>query len=480
MSRKIFGLDIQNDAVSAVLVRSSVKGNRVEAYQRVSISDQGDIEDPLIRSLEMITERIDFAGSVCVAAVPADQISFRNVRVPFKDQKKIRQILPFELEPKLPFSVDDIIIDFHPVNMSDHSDIIAATMDTSRLQSYLEALASLKIDPEIVTIGGYAAALCLAHMGNTPGNALFVDINKHNSSVFSVVSGQIYLMRSFPLVSSGSSRIESLCINIERTISAFDSFFDLSFEPEGVFITGYDPDDAGVEAEMERVLKIPARRADLARGTDGTPADQPGQSWEPGRMNNALALSLIEIEGIQSINFRRGPFAAKRRWAEHKKGMIRTGILSGLILVLIVVNMLINSYVMKTKVARLDTRITDIFKTTFPDLKRIVDPVQQMRMKINAKRKANLLPGELGENRRVIDMLRAVSQQIPKKTDVNLSRLVIGEENILISGDTDTFNTVDDIKIRLEAVDFFKTITITSTNKDKSGNRIRFKMKLVL
>jgi general secretion pathway protein L len=230
-------------------------------------------------------------------------------------------------------------------------------------------------------------------------------------------------------------------------------------------------------------LKIPARRVDLARGTGGIPVDQLDQSWEPGRMNNALALSLIEIKGIQSINFRRGPFAAKKRWAEYKKGMIRTGILSGLILVLIVVNMLINSYVLKTKVAVLDSRRNDIFKTTLPDVKGIVDPVQQkqlMRMKINAERKANLLPGELGENRLVIDILRAISKQIPKKTDVNLARLVIGEENILISGDTDTFNTVDDIKSRLEAMDFFKTITITSTNKDKSGNRIHFKMKLAL
>ena len=142
MSRKILGLDIQNDAVSAALVRSSIKGNRVEAYQRVPISGQDDIEDAFIQSLETITQRIDVAGSVCVAAVPTDQISFRNVRVPFKDQKKIRQILPFELEPTLPFPVDDIIIDFHPVNMSDHSDIIAATMDKSRLQFYLESLAS--------------------------------------------------------------------------------------------------------------------------------------------------------------------------------------------------------------------------------------------------------------------------------------------------------------------------------------------------
>ena len=480
MSRRILGLDIQHNAISAVLVKSSIKGSRVEAYQRVSISDQGDTEDPFIQSLEKIAETIDLSGSVCVAAVPADQISFRNVRVPFKDHKKIRQILPFELEPTLPFPVDDVIIDFHPVNMADHSDIIAVAINQPKLQSCLERLAALKIDPEIVTIGSYAAVLCLAHMGNAPENALFVDIDTHSGSVFSMVSRQICLIRSFPLKPSGASRIESLCVNIERTMSAFDSFFDLPFEPGGVFITGWDRDEAGIEKEMERALEIPVRRTDLARCTDGIPADRPGQPWDPGRMNHALALSLIEAEGIQSLNFRRGPFAAKKGWLEYKKGMIGTGLLTGLILVLIVVNILVNTHVLETKVARLDTRITDIFKATFPDVRRIVDPVQQMRMKINEKRKANLLPGELGENRRVIDMLRAISTQIPKKTDVNLSRLVIGEENILISGDTDTFNTVDDIKNRLEAAAFFKTITITSTNKDKSGNRILFKMKLAL
>ena len=74
----------------------------------------------------------------------------------------------------------------------------------------------------------------------------------------------------------------------------------------------------------------------------------------------------------------------------------------------------------------------------------------------------------------------AISKHLPKKMDINLTRLDMGGESVMISGDTDTFNTVDDIKSRLEQSSIFKKITITSTNKEKSGNRIRFKMKMIL
>ena len=40
------------------------------------------------------------------------------------------------------------------------------------------------------------------------------------------------------------------------------------------------------------------------------------------------------------------------------------------------------------------------------------------------------------------------------------------------------FNTVDDIKGRLESADIFKSVTISSADLEKSGKRVRFKLKL--
>jgi hypothetical protein len=58
-----------------------------------------------------------------------------------------------------------------------------------------------------------------------------------------------------------------------------------------------------------------------------------------------------------------------------------------------------------------------------------------------------------------------------------MTRLVIGPESLLIDGTTDTFNTVDDIKNRLEKANLFKSVSISSANIDRSDNRVRFKLK---
>jgi len=149
MTRKILGLDIRHDAVSAVLVQNSIKENVIESYESVPIPDQQDFESGMAASLETIVEKMNISGSICVASFPADQISYRNIQVPFKGLKKISKILPFELEPTIPFPVDDLIIDFYTLPLSDHNDhtdLIAAAVEKSKLQLYLGILDSFGID----------------------------------------------------------------------------------------------------------------------------------------------------------------------------------------------------------------------------------------------------------------------------------------------------------------------------------------------
>ena len=93
MSRKILGLDIRPDAVSAVLINSSIKGTVIEAHEHVPLSGRKEDRNGLSASLETIEQKMDISDSICVASFPADEISFRNIQVPFKGQKKIKKIL---------------------------------------------------------------------------------------------------------------------------------------------------------------------------------------------------------------------------------------------------------------------------------------------------------------------------------------------------------------------------------------------------
>ena len=79
-----------------------------------------------------------------------------------------------------------------------------------------------------------------------------------------------------------------------------------------------------------------------------------------------------------------------------------------------------------------------------------------------------------------IDILDNISKSIAESIAVDISRMVISPDNVIITGTTDTFEAVDDIKNKLEQIDAFKKVTINSSNKDRSGNEIRFQMKVVL
>ncbi len=484
MRRKILGLDIRHDAVSAVLLKSGIKGTEIEAHAHVPLSNQIYMETVLTASLETILEKIDISGSVCVASFPANEISYRNIQVPFKGQKKIKKILPYELEPTLPIPINDLIIDFYILDLHDianRHNIVAAVIEKSRFQAYLDILGSFNIDPEIVTVGGYPAALCAAGFVNINENWLFVDIDNNKSTLFVILSGNVCLIRSFPICSDARSfEIESLCTNIWHTLSALEELLGVDVTPEGAFITGCGLNHSGIDQDMEQCLGFPVKRSDFVSDTNIIKAHADAQVWNPHQMDNSFSLALMEIEGVNGLNFRKGPFAPKKFWEEHKRNLIKTGILAGLVLAIAFFNVLLDSYFMGKNLTRLNDQITDVFTSTFPDVKKIVDPLQQMQIKIREARKNALLPGISDKNIRAIDILNDISRLISKDIDVDFTRLVVGTESAVISGDTDTFNSVDSIKNSLEKSDLFQKIIISSANINKSDNRVRFKIKINL
>ena len=129
---------------------------------------------------------------------------------------------------------------------------------------------------------------------------------------------------------------------------------------------------------------------------------------------------------------------------------------------------------------QVEQEVHKVFTTTFPDVQRIVDPLQQMRVKMQEIKKDATFSVETNRSVLAIDVLNDISRHIPKQIDVVLSSIIIGADNVLISGDTGGFAAVDDVKNSLENAALFKNVSITSTNKDRNGNRVRFKIKAVI
>jgi type II secretory pathway component PulL len=265
---------------------------------------------------------------------------------------------------------------------------------------------------------------------------------------------------------------------IQNTTHAFGSQSNRDVGPEKIFFSGVGALYPETGANLSRFMGIPAEQADMKRDKRVHMDANIARVWNPALMDNALALALRDSKRGQGFNFRKDEFEVEKQYLGFKKEIRKAAVFLILILCFVAADLGVDHYFLKKRYRMLEENITEVFRQTFPDVTRIVDPIQQMKVNINElKKTATSRPG-IGSNNKVIDLLKDISERIPQSMDVRLTRMVIDPETVRISGNTDTFNTVDSIKSGLEPSIYFSSVTISSANLDRTGKRIQFEMKL--
>jgi len=148
MPGKILGLEISKESVTAVQVISGLKGYQVTACGRVNIEDDGGLDE----ALKILSQQVALKSDTYITSIPSEDISYRNLQMPFKESKKIRQTLPFEIETVVPLPVEDLVVDFNITDQSDQSEVLAVSVKKGAISGYLEKLKAYGIDPDILDI----------------------------------------------------------------------------------------------------------------------------------------------------------------------------------------------------------------------------------------------------------------------------------------------------------------------------------------
>lgn len=478
MSRKVLGLEIRAESVSAVLLDSGFKGSVLETQGCFPIPADKAGEEGVKEALQAAVDTLKPAGAACVLGIPATSVSFRNLAVPFHDLKKVRQILPFELEPTLPMPVEEMIFDFEAVKRDGLHDLLTFAVRKTEIQRYLELCESVHLRPVVIMPGGYAAARFISTATSDNDDFLFVDTGEGSHTVYAVSSGRVRMVRTLPVASGGNPVVGNLETTIERTFTALRESLGITVHPSSVFSTGPQSRLLTAGNGSSTLMGMPVTPPDAIRSFPKLKGSLDTPEWESGRLDTALALALMETEAVGGVNFSTQRSKVQHYWSEYRENIILTAVLIVLALTTALASQVLAVNAKERRLAELDRQIETVFKATFPEVTRVVDPLQQMRIKIKEAGAGGMDPDLPGARVRVIDILNALSRQIPSSVDVKASRMVVGADNVMLSGNTDTFNTVDDIKGRLEKDDIFTSVTISSADLEKSGKRVRFKLKL--
>lgn len=204
------GLDIGTTAFKAVRFRRSLTGqDEVEYFYRSLpfLSDTPVDHAARATMLRRFLESHRLHRSPIVTAVPARELSLRRVALPFRDQAKMAQVLPYEIESLIPMDLDDVAVEGVDVSPPDlqksagaQNDVLVAAAPKKMVGSHLEFLAAARVHPVAVNVDALALFSVAQYLrlegGSIPDNLAILDIGALNTTVCLIHRNRPWVLRT--------------------------------------------------------------------------------------------------------------------------------------------------------------------------------------------------------------------------------------------------------------------------------------------
>ena len=437
-------------------------------------ADEPDLEGALKRILEK-TGRPD----VVTSSIASEFVVKRLLELPFSDLRKLHQVVPFALEEHLPFPVDDAVVAFTRVGATDETTlIIAALARKNDLKHHLELLGRVGIDPRTVTLSELAIARLLARSQTASTNAhLLMDIETTSTSM--VLLDSDGTPRALRTVNAGFSPDEEGAVAEAHANSilsvARQTLLAHSSDTEGldVILAGSAAGIPLLREELADALSLAVRDAaefDYSFLLNGMRPDM-------SRYAACIAMLLSELPNkpAELLNFRQGEFTFKGRIRGDLTAFYTTGIIAAVAIGLGLIHFALGA---GTQLHRLHAVNRQIAGMTTPALgpNPPDDAVAALRTGIiKMSKRLALIGGNSGKDS-PLEALLAVSRDVPKRFPIEMQDVSVDENGLRLSGEADSFATVDQMKKTLQQDSYFGNIEVSHAKAGTNG-KVEFQVE---
>lgn len=481
MSRNILSIDIRSTTISAVLVNTGLKTNVIQNCLFVPLTADSKDADALTKGIDTVLKHFDTSGTNIITAIPSDQAYYRTLKVPFDDEKKIRQILPFEIESFLPVNVDDLIIDFQKGRQNEHTDLLITAIERQSLQYYLEIFNSLNKQPQLVVPGPIPTLLNILNIDEAmTDQAILLDVDATKGSVYAVRNGTIALVRNLSADLQSDADVEKLALQVRQTLTAYSDTTATEFTPRLAYLCGPAMREETCRQSLSNALPWPVEFIDLRKLSPKVEISSAVETYNPWLMDNALALALLEAEGRECPSFHRSSSPLRDFWTSYRSYIFGPALLLAIAIFMGLGGVVLENFMLQRQVNQINDQMKAVFASAFPDTQPLDDTLSHMKSKLKQMQAGSSGMVQGATKVKILDILHEISGKIPKKVDVRFTRMVVGADTVTISGKAAAFNIVDDVKSRLEQCKWFKQVEIASANMDKSGEAVSFKFTINL
>ena len=247
-----------------------------------------------------------------------------------------------------------------------------------------------------------------------------------------------------------------------------------------LFLTGCGLLHHGLKECLADGLSLSAEIVDVAKLGEVALPEKIGKTWQPALMNQALALAITRYRKGQGFNFALQELDRQNRRA----GLGRTlkwgmGV-SAVATLLLFADAYLGYRYDQLRLDNLKKEIRVIFKTAAPEITRIVDPVQQFKVKIAETKKISAGLGGMESGATVLNILKDISTLAPPATEFLMSGFNLDGNRLVIKGTVKNFDAADVLKKELARSKYLTGLQIGATSLQKQGEKVEFDLRMTI
>jgi len=475
MAQRILALEFVGDRVrAAVAERAWNSFTLAGVFDKVRADDEADFSGALSR-LVAEAGQID----IVISALPPDRVAKRLLELPFKDARRLHQVVPFALEEHLPFPVDNAAVAFTRVGREgEHTLVMAAMVRKTDLQQHLDMLQKAGLDPKTVTLAplALAAMFSRAQNGAKPTAHLVIEGDDASTSLVLVdLGGTPRAMRSITgglMMSDGSVVSQDAAAPILNSVRQTLLAHGEEMDQTEVIIAGAAAAYPKVRGMLSDSLAMSVR--------DGGTFDYTGlfEGTVPntGKYSSCVAMLLGELPNkpIDLINFRQGEFLFRGRVRGDLSPFYTSGMLAAALLGVLVLHFALGVSANLHRLHKVNAEISAVAGPVLGE----TDPAdarQQLQSGIaKMNKRLNLIGGNLTHS--PLDTLIAVSRALPPRFPVQMADVQIDPQGLRVTGQADSFATVDLAKRALDRSGYFGSIEVAHAKAGSDPSKVDFRM----
>ena len=428
MARPLLIIEFSGSSVRAALFPSGAS----KAPSYISLPSGRSVREDAGAALDAVKKQTGADPAACSVFVglPPSSVSMRAVSVPVDRREKINEILPFELAGSLSAETGEFVMDNIPLG---NGKAIAVAVDKKTLAGYLEAFASLGVDPVWAGVTGFSIPRLLYELYPAKGTQAFV-----SDDFISVSTG------GKPLFFNSYSGLTGLRLNL--------SYLDAeSIKIDEAYHTAED-------TAIEKLLPgVPATGITLA---GGLPPEAAGMA--------ALALDVRQGVTANTVNLRKGEFEYTREKAAAGRKLRLSAVLALVIAAILLGDAYLRYAALDNTLDAYRASLRQEYTKIFPNEKVPVDELYQLMAKLKEiESETAIVKG----GAKVLEVMEGLAKAAGKEgaLSIRLNELTIADGKIKATGEAASFDAANRFKTLLSEDGLFKSVQISDLKSKGAG-----------